>query len=60
MPEEQLSKLDSNKRAIGKNVWVLGYSKYGTIVDVQNEDEFIVLINNQLKTIDIFDIRYVE
>lgn len=52
-------KIEFNKRAIGKEVHVINYAARGKIVDVKDENTFKVLIDNEVKDIDVFDIRYV-
>ena len=55
-------RLDINKKLIGKSVRVLDSDGewVGDVVDVKDEDTFIVSNGNTLVAVDIFDVRSVD
>jgi hypothetical protein len=52
-------KIEINRRAIGKEVHIISARKRGEIVDVKDEETFIVLAGTEFLEVDIWDIRYV-
>ena len=55
-------RLDINKKLIGKSVRVLDSDGEwaGEVVDVKDEDTFIVSNGNALVAVDIFDVRSLD
>jgi hypothetical protein len=55
-------RLDINKKLIGKSVRVLDSDGewVGEVVDVKDEDTFIVSNGNTLVAVDIFDVRSLD
>jgi len=56
------SKLEINKRMIGKTIKVLDneFEWLGEIVDVKDQDTFIVSNGDSLVAVDIFDVRSID
>lgn len=55
-------RLDINKKLIGKTVRILDQEGewVGEVVDVKDEDTFIVSNGNTLVAVDIFDVRSLD
>jgi hypothetical protein len=55
-------RLDINKKLIGKSVRVLDSDGewVGEVIDVKDEDTFIVSNGNTLVAVDIFDVRSLD
>lgn len=56
------NKLEINKRMIGKTIKVLDneFEWLGEIVDVKDQDTFIVSNGDSLVAVDIFDVRSID
>ena len=56
------NKLEINKRMIGKTIKVLDneFEWLGEIVDVKDQDTFIVSNGDSLVVVDIFDVRSID
>ena len=56
------TKIEVNKKLIGKTVKVLGYGKEwtGQVVGVEDENTFSVTNGKELVYVDIFDIRSLD
>jgi hypothetical protein len=55
-------RLDINKKLIGKTIRILDQEGewVGEVVDVKDEDTFIVSNGNTLVAVDIFDVRSLD
>ena len=56
------AKIQANRRLIGKTIKILSsdFEWVGEVVDVKDEDTFLVSNGETLVTVDIFDIRSVD
>lgn len=56
------SRIEINKRMIGKTIKVLEneYEWLGEIIDVKDQDTFIVSNGDALVPVDIFDVRSID
>jgi hypothetical protein len=56
------AKIQANRRLIGKTIKILDsdFEWVGEVVDVKDEDTFLVSNGETLVTVDIFDIRSVD
>jgi hypothetical protein len=52
--------VEANRKMIGRKVLIISENSYGIILDVPNEEEFIINIKGIQKRVSIFDIRAVE
>lgn len=55
------AKIEYNKKSLDKDIYVVSADGHGKIVDVIDEETFLVLMDKtrEVKEVDIFDIRYV-
>lgn len=56
------AKIQANRRLIGKTIKILDsdFEWVGEVIDVKDEDTFLVSNGETLVTVDIFDIRSVD
>jgi hypothetical protein len=61
IPEKSISKKEANQNMIGKTVYVVEDGAWwGKIVDIIDEENFIVLKGGRMIRVNIFDIRSVD
>ena len=56
------NRIEINKRLIGKPVKVLNseIEWFGTVVSVEDEETFSISDGEKIRSVDIFDIRYLD